>query len=171
MAEFIPVRGVIARLPQLDLAWHQVVEDLDHACVTPVPGNATRLRYRGERVDAFVEPGRCEGREVWWVVGLHAREAVEPLPRQLQVVGHEPRHRKSGAHGGGGQRWPTTWRELIARIEAHPEAEVRQGGKHLNVLLRGRQVQALPVTASDHRALLNACQILRGHGIDVRRAS
>lgn len=168
MVQFVPAKGVIARIQQLGLVWPEVVEDLSAASITPVVGYETRLRYAGSKVEAFIEPGMYAEEDVLWVVGLRIREKVTHIPRQEQVVGHERKHRRSG-HGGSGQRWPTTWKELISRIQDHPDVELHKGGKHLNVMLHGRQVQTLPLTASDHRALLNACQVLRGAGIDVRR--
>lgn len=153
----------------MGLSWPEVVNDLQRAeSITPVPGYDTRLRYCGEKVQAYIEPGTYDGEDALWIVGLRERQRAD-APSRTQVVGRETTTRKSGRKGGSGNRWPTTWKELINRINQHPQAHVENGGKHLRVFLRGRQVQALPCTASDHRALLNACQVLRGLGIDVRR--
>lgn len=169
MTQFVPTQRTVERVLQLGLTWPEVVVDLDNAAsITPIEGFDTRLRYCGEKVQAYVEPGTYDGEDALWIVGLRERcKATEPSPHQ--VVGREAAKRKSGKRGGSGSRWPTTWKELINRINAHPQARVENGGKHLRVFLRGQQVQALPCTSSDHRALLNACQILRGLGIDVRR--
>lgn len=169
MTQFVPAQRVVQQVRQMGLSWPEVVEDLDQAeSITPIQGYDTRLRYCGEKVQAYVEPGTFDGEEALWIVGLRERRKADQ-PSQHQVVGRETTTRKSGRRGGSGTRWPTTWKELVNRINAHPNAHVEPGGKHLRVFLGGKQVQALPCSASDHRALLNACQILRGLGIDVRR--
>lgn len=170
MATFVPTQGVVQHLREAGALrnWGEICRDLAHASVTPALGYETRLRYCGSKYEAFVEPGRYEGADALWIVYLRPRGEVPAIPRQRQVVGHEPKRQRSG-HGGAGRRWPTTWKELIARVEAYPHAEVRRGGKHLAVLLRGKTVQTFPATASDHRALLNACQVLKSLGVDVRR--
>lgn len=169
MTMFIPAQRVVSRVTQMGLSWSEVVDDLDQAqSITPVAGFDTRLRYCGEKVQAYIEPGTYDGQEALWIVGLRERQVAD-APSRTQVVGRETTSRKSGKKGGSGTRWPTTWKELVNRINQHPHAHVENGGKHLRVFLHGAQVQALPCTASDHRALLNACQVLRGLGIDVRR--
>ena len=169
MSQFVPAQRVVQRVLDLGLSWPEVVDDLSHAeSITPIQGYDTRLRYCGEKVQAYVEPGTYDGDDALWIVGLCLRRRSEQ-PADLQVVGRESAARKSSKRGGSGSRWPTTWKELVNRINAHPRARVENGGKHLRVFLDGRQVQALPCSASDHRALLNACQILRGLGVDVRR--
>ena len=171
MVTFVPTRGVVDHLREAGQlkAWGEIVKDLHHANVTPVIGFDTRQRLVGNKYEAYVEPGKYEGQDAFYIVHLRARQDVVAIPRQRQVVGHEVKRRKSGKSYGSGRRWPTTWEELLTRLKACPGVEVRRGGKHLNVMHHGKQVQTLPLTASDRRALLNACQILRGLGIDVRR--
>lgn len=170
MSTFIPTQGVIAQLERFDQSWPEIVTDLQQATITPAYGYETRQRLCGERYEAFVEPGVYDGHEARWVIYLRKRRhATEPTPLGQQIVGRDARRPTQRKRGGSGRRWPTTWQELQKRILACPGTELRPGGKHLNVYLNGQQVQALPLSASDHRALLNACQALRAKGIDVAR--
>ncbi|NKQ51999.1 hypothetical protein HFP15_03790 [Amycolatopsis sp. K13G38] len=70
--------------------------------------------------------------------------------------------------GGAGTVWPTTWRELRARLRA-AGCELARRGKHWRVALPGGHAYTLPCTASDHRALRNAVHELAGLGVDLRR--
>lgn len=173
MAQYVPTRGVIERLDQLGISWAEMVADLQNAGhVQSLAGYETRQRHLGSKVQAYIEPGVYDGEPVLYVVGVRLRaEAGEPIPRQRQIVGREVRAKKSRRKGGVGRRWPTTWPELIKRIEMHPRCRVFKGKNHWLVYLNGKQVDALPATTSDHRALLNACRHLQQCGIDVSRTS
>jgi predicted RNA binding protein YcfA (HicA-like mRNA interferase family) len=72
--------------------------------------------------------------------------------------------------GGAGNLNPTSWEELITMLRADG-FEVEQGGKHLAVSnSNGDRLVTLPVTASDHRSLLNALsQLRRTLGVPLRR--
>lgn len=173
MAKYIPTRGVIERLERIGVSWAEMVVDLRNAGhVQSVAGYETRQRHLGNLVQAYIEPGVYDGEQVLYVVGVRLRaEKAEPIPQQRQVVGRDTHAKKSRRKGGVGRRWPTTWPELIKRIEMHPRCRVFKGKNHWLVYLNGRQVDALPATSSDHRALLNACRQLQQRGIDVSRTA
>lgn len=173
MAQYVPTRGVIEHLERLGVTWSEMVADLENAGhIQPLAGYETRQRHLGDRVQAYIEPGTYHGESALFVVGVRLRaETGEAIPKQRQIVGHETRVKKSRKKGGVGNRWPTSWPELIKRIEMHPRCRVFKGTNHWLVYLNGKQVDALPATSSDYRALMNACRQLQQRGIDVSRTA
>lgn len=169
MVTFVPTQSVIQHLELKGLLdrWGEIVEDLATANTAPALGFEGRLRLCGAKYEAFTVPGTHEGHQQ--VIFLRERGEVAAVPREQQIVGHEVKRRTYGKSYGAGNRWPSTWAELRERVDAHPGAKLVHGGKHLGVTLHGKHVYTLPLTASDRRALLNACQSLRQVGIDVRR--
>lgn len=158
------------QLERLGVTWGDLVEDLENAQHRqPVVGFATRQRWLGETIQAYIEPGTYDGEDCFYVLGARLRCAAEE-PAELQVVGKETRVVKRRKSGGSGSVWPTTWAELKQRIEAHDGYRVLPGrGGHQIVYRNGKQVFVLPTSASDWRAIRNACLALRGKGVDCRR--
>lgn len=169
MTVYVPTKRVLARVVDGDFTWPEIVRELDNAeSITPIAGYDTRLRYCGEHLQAYVEPGTWEGEDALYVVGVRERERAEE-PSEHQVVGRSVPVQHSSRRGGSGSQWPSTWRELLQRLARQPGVRVMQGGKHLIVLRDSKRVFTMPISASDHRALRNACTGLRAVGIDVSR--
>jgi len=171
VATYLPTQSVVEHLRVKGMLnrWGDIVQELERATVAPAQDHDTRLRLVAPHYEAFVDPTEHDGLRAFLVVYLKERRDVVAVPRQRQVVGREAPRRRYGKSYGSGRRWPTTWAELKERLRAHPDVTLEMGGKHLSVLLKGRAVYTMPLTSSDHRALLNACQSLRQAGIDVRR--
>lgn len=106
---------------------------------------------------------RASDRVVCYVAFHTASEPARPRPACVRAAPARRRRR-----GGAGTVWPTTWRELLARLRAAGCGLARQG-KHWRVALPGGQTYTLPCTASDHRALRNAAHELAGLGVDLSR--
>lgn len=167
--QFVPTKHIVSTLERFGMSWPDLVDDLNHANRQPMIGYPTRQRWLGEKLQAYIEPGTYQGEDVFFVVGVRLRcSSDEPAP--VQVVGIETQAVKSRKRGGAGRVWPSTWGELEKRIEAHPGLRVLPGnGGHRIVYRNGKQVDVLPTSSSDYRALRNACLQLKRRGIDVRR--
>lgn len=168
--QLVPTSQIVSRLDQLGLSWADLVEDMTHSQHRqPMNGYATRQRWVGNKLQGYMEPGTFDGEQCFFVVGVRLRSFAEE-PSQTQVVGIESKVVKRRKSGGAGQVWPTTWDELKKRIEAHDGLRVLQGnGGHQIVYKNGKQLDVLPTSSSDWRAIRNACLQLRGKGIDCRR--
>lgn len=172
MTHYVPTKHTVSSLERLGLTWPEFVRDVDGCgLIQPMPGHETRQCHFGTRVQAFIEPGVYDGEPCFYVVGVRLRVSEGPaLPASQQIVGRETRAVKSRKRGGSGRMWPTSWQELEKLIESHEGMRVLQGnGGHRIVYKNGKQIDVLPTSSSDHRALHNACLQLRRKGIDVRR--
>lgn len=170
MTAWIPTDAVLAKLKQQGLTWQELVAELDKAeRITPIAGEDGKgRRYTTCKIDAHVSPGKYLGEDVMFVNKLWGKMHQEAGDAS-GILGVEPQAKKSGRKGGSGNRWPTDFKELVKRIRLIQGCDVRQGGKHLLIMKEERQVGALPLTASDHRSLQNACLQLKKLGIDVSR--
>ncbi|WP_020670199.1 hypothetical protein [Amycolatopsis nigrescens] len=126
----------------------------------PVRDSPGLFRYRRHDCELRV---RADG-VVCYVAFHTASEPASPRPARVRPA---PARRR-GRRGGAGTVWPTTWRELRARLRTAGCGLARRG-KHWRVEVPGGQIYTLPCTASDHRALRNAAHELAGLGIDLRR--
>lgn len=171
MTEYFPTRSAQRAATDNGFSWAEVVEDLSQAGVHhPLRGYETRIQVTGERIQALCEAGfDDDGFPALFVIGLCKRRESAPVPLAERVVGVEPKVQRQARKGGVGTRWPTSWDELIKRLRALGH-EVTVGGKHMHVLRAGKRVATMPLTASDHRSLVNMCRTLERVGIDVRRA-
>jgi hypothetical protein len=166
---FIPSRAAVTMMAGFSLAWPDVVDDLERVqTVTPVVGYETRERWCGSLVEAYIEPDD-EDEDAVVIVGVRPRRVADP--QETRVVGVEARVTGPRVKGKGGSRWPSSWRELLARLQRMDDVEVVTGGKHLLVLRDGQQVAAMPASPSEYRGLMNMCLELRARGIDVRRVA
>jgi hypothetical protein len=135
----------------------------------PLAGFETRERWVGNKAQGYMEPGTFDGEACFYVVGVRLR-SFSDQPAEYQVVGIETKAVKSRKSGGMGNVWPTTWDELKKRIEAHDGLRVLPGnGGHQIVYRNGKQIDVLPTSSSDWRAIKNACLQLKGKGVDCRR--
>lgn len=163
---FEPLERVIEHAQAvLGMSWQEVEYDLDHGHITPAQNQPGKVRIVGSRVDAIAvdqDP----------MLVLYVRERRAPdLDNHTPVVGVERPRRLPRQRGGGhGNRWATSFPELIKLAERNNGVRVVQGSKHYLVLKDGTQVASLPLTASDHRSLMNASKQLDNLGIDVRRS-
>ncbi|APC43291.1 hypothetical protein Joe_51 [Streptomyces phage Joe] len=162
-----PTTRLLARMQERGTYWPDVEADLqDPETVTPVEGFASRLRLAGKEWQGYVEPGKSEGH--WVLVGVRPRERAEQ-GLHAPVIGVEVSRSIPRSSGGSGRRWPSSWSELQGRL-IEQGYRLEQGRNHIGVFDGDRRVSTLPVTASDHRALVNACtQLRREADIDVRR--
>lgn len=169
MATFVPTRSAIDSMTELDLTWADLINDLkDVESLTPVRGYDTRQRWCGRTLQAYVEPGRLYDEDVLYVVHVRERVRAEE-PSEHQVVGVATAAQRSTRRGGRGSRWPATWAELLERLQTHEGIRIQRGGKHLVVLRHSKRIFTLPISASDHRAVRNACTQLRALGLDLSR--
>ncbi|AFV51367.1 hypothetical protein FDG66_gp47 [Streptomyces phage phiCAM] len=156
----------MANMSERGTYWPDVESDLtEPETVTPVPGFESRLRLCGEKWQGYVEPGHSEGHYV--LVGVRPRDRAEE-GTGTPVVGVPVSRSIPRSSGGSGTRWPSSWGELQGRL-IELGYRLEQGRTHVGVYEGDAKVSTLPVSASDHRALLNACTQLRREGIDVRR--
>lgn len=118
------------------------------------------LRHRRHDCELRV---RASDGVVCYVAFHTTSEPASPRPARVRAAPARRRRR-----GGAGTVWPTTWRELRARLRA-AGCELARRGKHWRVELPGGRTYTLPCTASDHRALRNAAHELAGLGVDLRR--
>lgn len=118
------------------------------------------LRHRRHDCELRV---RASDGVVCYVAFRTASEPARPRPARVRAAPARRRRR-----GGAGAVWPTTWRELRARLRA-TGCELARRGKHWRVALPGGHTYILPCTVSDHRALRNAAHELAGLGVDLRR--
>ncbi|WJN62982.1 hypothetical protein [Streptomyces phage phiScoe25] len=162
-----PTTNLLSRMAERGTYWPDVEADLQNPeTVTPVEGFDTRLRLAGEKWQGYVEPGHSEGHYV--LVGVRPRERAEQGHHE-PVVGVEPQRSIPRSSGGSGTRWPSSWSELQGRL-IEQGYRLEQGRTHIGIYDGDKRVSTLPVSASDHRALVNACtQLRREAGIDVRR--
>lgn len=111
---------------------------------------------------------------------IAALAALEEEPEESEEEDVPPRHlpprrvrtgprivRKPGS-GPRGNVYPTTWRELRARLE-DLGCDVRRGKTHYKITLPDGTVTSMPTSASDRRSLPNQVHDLRKLGVDVRR--
>lgn len=167
--ELFPSRAVLRHLTLRGESWRAVVEDLEHPeCNLPVPGYSTRRAIHGIAFTGYVEPWDGDGDDAWLVVGVREREKA-PESEASGVVGQEVARSLPRSHGGCGTRWPTSWRELTQRLEEIKSVTIERGSKHIVIYKDGKQIDALPCSASDHRALANTALHLKRLGIDVSR--
>ncbi len=125
----------------------------------PLPGSPGVLRHC--RHDCELRIRTHDGTVCF--VTFHA--ILEPrTPRPTPAPTARTRRRRDGA----GTRWPTTWRELRARLRA-AGCQPYKRGKHWHADLPDGVTYTFASTASDHRALRNAAHDLAAHGVDTRR--
>lgn len=162
---FEPLPRVVEHVGTLGLTWQEVERDLEQGHGTPAYNQPGKRRIVGEQVEAIVADESP-------AVVLYVRRRNQPCPGDATfVVGRERKRRMPKSKGGGaGNRWATSWGELIKLAERNKDVRVVQGSKHYIVLKGGKQVCVLPLTASDHRSLMNASRQLDKLGIDVRRS-
>ncbi|QMP84525.1 putative helicase [Streptomyces phage Endor1] len=167
IAHLHPTAKLLEKMSERGTYWPDVESDLlKPETVTPVEGSRTRLRVCGVSWQGYVEPGKSEGH--WVLVGVRPRDRAEE-GTGTPVVGVPVRLSMPRSSGGSGRRWPSSWSELQGRL-IEQGYRLEQGRTHIGVYDQGRRVSTLPVTSSDHRALVNACtQLRREAGIDVRR--
>lgn len=162
---FEPLPRVVEHVGTLGLTWQEVERDLEQGHGTPAYNQPGKRRIVGEQVEAIVADDARPA------VVLYVRRRNQPCPGDATfVVGRERKRRMPKSKGGAGNRWATTWPELIKLAERNKDVRVVQGTKHYIVLKGGKQVCVLPLTASDHRSLMNASRQLDKLGIDVRRS-
>ena len=109
------------------------------------------------------------------VVGFRVHTAEDVAEARLAIEEAKRAQRGPGiarAKGGGaGNLNPTSFSELITMLKAEGYS-VEMGGKHMAVLRDGAVIATIPVTASDHRSLLNAVTLLRREtGAELRRGA
>ncbi|WJN63459.1 hypothetical protein [Streptomyces phage phiScoe56] len=162
-----PTTRLLANMQERGTYWPDVEADLTKPeSVTPVEGSATRLRLAGKEWQGYAEPGHSEGHYV--LVGVRPRRRAEE-GTGTPVVGVPVKMSIPRSSGGSGRRWPSSWSELQGRL-IEQGYRLEQGRTHIGVYDGEARVSTLPVTSSDHRALVNACtQLRREAGIDVRR--
>ncbi len=98
---------------------------------------------------------------------LTTPETTTPAPTHSTGPNTPPRPRRRGRRGGQGNRWPTTWDELRARL-AQRGCAVERRRDRWRVTLPDGSHYFLPCRTSDWRALANAAATLRTRGVDVR---
>lgn len=169
---FDPLPRVVEHCTTLDLTWQEVERDLVQGHNTPAPGQPGKRRIVGEKVEAIVAEAEEPPRLIVLYVRPRRRLSMEEAE---YIIGRQRERGERGLRkakgGGSGRRWPTTFRELIRLAERNKGVRVVQGSKHHIVLKDGQQVAVLPLTASDHRSLMNASRQLDKAGIDVRRTA
>lgn len=166
---YIPTRSGLRAMEQLSYTWPQVVDELREAwCTRPAPGAVGRLLIAAPTLECVAAEGTHAGDPARFVLGLRERRA-DAAAEPTNVVGVEPAiaHRKVSR--GPARRWPVSWRELALRLVRDHDCVIERGRNHLIVRRDGAPRAYLPVSASDHRSLLNACLQLRRVGIDVSR--
>jgi hypothetical protein len=161
---FEPLDRVVEHIKTLGFTWQEVAEDLDQGHITPVPYHHERRRIVGRSVEAIVA-----GESPTVVLYVRPR-SLPDTENHVPVVGVEPRRRMPRSRGGAGNQWPTTFTELMKLAERDRTVRVVKGARHWIVLRDGQQVCVLPLTASDHRSLMNATKQLHALGINVRRS-
>jgi hypothetical protein len=152
--------GAACRVSTLDAKRAVLATFCSPHWTAPVRDAPGLLRHRRHDCELWV---RTADGVVCYVAFHTASEP--PRPRPVSVRAAPARRRR---RGGAGTRWPTTWRELRARLRAGGCGLARRG-KHWRVDLPGGHTYTLPCTASDRRALRNAAHDLATLGIDVRR--
>lgn len=169
MPVYVPTKHVLGLMVDGLFAWPDLVREMDNAeSITPVAGYERRQRWCGQRLQAYVEPGTWDGEDALFIVGVRERARAEE-PSEHQVVGRAVPAQRSRRSGGVGRRWPSTWRELTDRLKQHEGVRVLHGGKHMIVTRHHKRIFTMPISASDHRGIRNACLQLQRLGIDVSR--
>ncbi|MFD9964023.1 hypothetical protein [Amycolatopsis sp. NPDC058986] len=152
--------GAARRVSTPDAAWAVLATFHNPHWTAPVRETPGLLRHR--RHDCELRVRAADG--VVCYVAFHTpSEPARPRPARVRLA---PARR--GRRGGAGTVWPTTWRELRARLRA-AGCELGRRGKHWHVALPSGHTYTLPCTASDHRSLRNAAHELAGLGVDLRR--
>lgn len=129
------------------------------------PGFVTPDPYDPERAERRFAQGCMVIVRKGQIVYVGEHEQSTEAPRSLQPVKRAQRR----VRGGNGGHWPATWDQLMERVSA-AGCEVLRRSSHVVVRVPSGERVTLHHTASDWRALRNACSQFARHGVDLRRA-
>lgn len=176
MKQVIPTKSGQKAMDDRGLTLNQVVELLQNAeLIEPVKGHPDRRAFFAGNdqgtFEMWIAPGEKYGEQCWFFLGLRHWHRPVWSDQDTAVVGVEPRRGQRRGHGGAGTMLPTSFAELVRRVEKIPGWTVEHGGKHLKIVGPHGKYVTIPVSTSDHRAVRNAAATLRGMGLDLRRTS
>lgn len=166
-----PITRVLVALQEHGERWQDVHADLSKPeVVSPDAHHPGRMQIFGDKFMGIVCPTVRDEEDVWVLICARPRtRASEPSP--VQVVGIEPKRRHRRHKGGSGGHWPSTWEDLLKRVEQRAGwAIAPTGGGHIVVLHNGKQMTSIPSTPSEYRGLMNACLQIKRAGLDLREA-
>lgn len=166
--QLIPTAAGRRALDGLGLLWADAVRLVDTAeRDQPMVGMDGRRCLASGDYFLYVADGQYDGEPARFLLGGKRREAEAPSELRTFV---ERKAKKSGKKGGAGRLLPTSFEEILGRIDdADGWYWERSGRKHIAVFGPEGQRGTIPNSASDHRSLANNVGHLRKLGLDVRR--
>ena len=163
--QLLPTRAGMRAMEGLGLSWGDVLGLLDHAeQEQPCPGGSDRRSHLSGDYILFTARGWFEGEPALHLLGISRRNLEGQVVRK--VVEKRPTKRK---RGGAGTLLPTSFKEILQRIDEAEGWSYVMGGKHIAVHGPEGQRSTIPLSASDWRAMANNVSQLRKLGLDVRR--
>jgi hypothetical protein len=152
----------------LGLTWADVCQLIENVELVQPASTGPRERrvYLSGPYSIITAPSRWEGEPALAILGVAERNREGQEMRTVV----ETKAPKSSKRGGAGTLIPTSFDEILQRIdEAEGWHYEREGRKHIAVYGPNGERSTIPVSSSDWRAVKNGVAHLRRIGLDVRR--